>query len=137
MGAENLSREKVDPSVRLVGMVAGSLALWFVSLVIATLVLNQEPHNRWLRAAMVLLAVLGFAAWMWSSFVAIRAQDEFTQRLHLIAMAAAFALTGLAAFTVDFMQRAGFVDDVPTGALWMVMVLTWWLSMFVTHRIYR
>lgn len=136
MAAENAERE-AHSAVRVVGTVAVSLAVWFVSLLVATLVLNEEPSSRWLRAAMVALAVIGFAAWMWSSFVAIRAQDEFTQRLHLIALAGAFGVTALAAFGADFIQRAGFVDDVPTSALWMGMVLTWWLSMFITHRFYR
>ena len=137
MSAERVPPSGLDPSARLAVTVVLSLVVWFGSLIVATLVLNREPASRWLRGAMVLLAVLGFAAWMWSSFAAIRAQDEFTQRLHLIALAAAFAVNGLAAFAADFMQRAGFVDYVPATSIWMVMVLTWWISMAVTHRLHR
>src|SRR5262245_11028707 len=128
---------KRDPAVRLVTMVAGSLLVWFVSIVVANLVLIQHPASALLRGAMVALAVGGFAAWIWSTVEAIRAQDEFTQRMHLIALAGAFAVTSLIAFGADFMQRAGFLAYVPTSALWIVMVATWWLSMALSRWLHR
>src|SRR6185436_17039884 len=111
-------KEKRDPMVRLVGLVAGSLVVWFVSLIIANLVLSQDPRSPVIRGAMVALAMAGFGAWIWSTVAAIRVQEEFTQRIHLIALAAAFAVTALLAFGADFMQRAGFVGGVPVSALW-------------------
>ena len=126
MGGENGGGGKPDPAVRLWSSVVGSLLMWVVSLAAATLVLSLHPRSVALRAAMALLAVSGFGA-----------QDEFTQRLHLIAIAGSFAVTGLLAFAADFLQRAGFIGQVPVGPLWIVMVLTWWLSMALTRRRYR
>ena len=86
---------------------------------------------------MVLLATCGFGAWIWATAETIRAKDEFTQRVHLIALAGAFAVTGIIAFGAAFIQRAGFLDEVPTGVLWIVMVVTWWPALALTSWLYR
>ena len=132
-----MAEEKRDPTVRLLGVVAGATLLWFVSLSIASLTLSSEPQSPLLRAAMAVLAVVGFVAWIGATALSIRAQDEYTQRIHLVALACAFAATGIFVFAADFLQRAGFLTYLSFTTIWLVMVGTWWLSMVIVARIYR
>jgi hypothetical protein len=132
-----MAEERPDPTIRLLGVVAGATLLWFVSLTVASLTLNSEPQSAVLRAAMVALAVVGFVAWICATALSIRAQDEYTERIHLVALACAFAVTGVFVFAADFLQRAGFLSYLSFTTIWLVMVGTWWLSMVIVARIYR
>jgi hypothetical protein len=129
--------EKRDPVVRLVTLMVTATLFWFVSLAIASLTLNREPASALLRASMVALAMAGLLGWLYATAQAIRAQDEFTQRIHLIAMSCAFAATAVFAFAVDFLQRAGFVGYHSFTTIWLVMIAVWWISMVITSRVYR
>jgi hypothetical protein len=130
-------KQRRDPGIRLLGMVAGALAIWFSTLTFATLALARQPASSTLRAGIVGMAVAGFAVWVWVTGVSIRAQDEFSRRVHLVALSMAFGLTGLVVFTADFLQRAGFVGDIPLTGIWVVMVLAWWLCILIAARFYR
>lgn len=126
-----------DPGVRLIGVIAGTMALWAISFLTAIRVLSRDPASPVLRGAMVVIAVLGFASWILATAYSIRAQDEFNQRVHLVALAWAFAITGLFVCASDMLMRAHFVDYVSLLTVWVVMVVTWWLSMMITARYYR
>ena len=52
--------EKRDPSVQLALQVLLSLGIWFVSLIVATLVLNRHPASPIVRGGMAALALFGF-----------------------------------------------------------------------------
>lgn len=132
-----MAKDQFDPSVRLLGRVAASLALFFITVVAASFGLNREPESPLLRVALVALALSGFLPWMWTTALSVRAQDEFTRRVHLVALSFAFAATGLFIFAADFLQRAGFLGYLSLTTIWLVMVAIWWLSMMVTSRFHR
>jgi hypothetical protein len=132
-----MPKEQFDPSVRLLGKVAAGLVFFLVAVVVASLGLNRESANPMLRGALVGLAMSGMSFWIWTTGLSIRAQDEYTRRVHLVALSFAFAGTGLFVFTADFLQRAGFLDYLPLTTIWLAMVGIWWLSMMLAARLYR
>jgi hypothetical protein len=67
----------------------------------------------------------------------IRRLDELQQRIHLIAIAASFAVTGMIVNSFQIFAKAGL--PVPTLGpwLWMVMVAIWAGGLFVVGRRYK
>jgi hypothetical protein len=55
----------------------------------------------------------------------------------VVAAALAFAATMTLLLTGDLLQSAGLVGYVPLDALWMLMIVIWWLSMIAVSRYYR
>jgi len=129
--------QRTDSGLRLLQLLAGAFLLWLVTTVGALFVLDREPESVALRAAMVAVAVGGVLPWSWVVARLIQREDEFTRRLHLIALAIAFAITALLVFTAVFLQRAGFIDYVSLKTVLLTMVVTWWLAIIVTKRYYR
>jgi hypothetical protein len=130
--------DEKDSGVRVLGQVFGALAIWTVSVIAATVMLSRyEVQTPLLRGLAVALAVFGFVTWIASTVIAVRAQDEFTQRIHLIALAAAFSVSGTFVFAADYLQRAHFIDHISLMTIWLVMIVTWWLAILVTARLYR
>jgi hypothetical protein len=126
-----------EPGLRVVGQLVGAMAVWLATFVTAARVLEDEPTSALLRGTMVAVAVLGILPAIWVLGVAIRAQDEFSRRVHLVALGVAFGATAVVIIGADFLQRAGFVDYVSLTTILFAMVLLWWLSIFVTARFYR
>jgi hypothetical protein len=125
-----------DSGLRLIGVIAG-VVLWLGSYTTALLGLNRHPASATVRGALVALGVAGFIPWIWASILAIRAQDEFTQRVHLVALASAFGVTAVLVFGAAFLQRARFVGDIPLSTVWITMVVTWAASIVAASRHYR
>jgi hypothetical protein len=121
----------------VLGFIVGALVVWLATYTGALMALNRDPASPTLRGAIVAVGVLGFIPWVIASARAIRAQDEFTERVHLVALASAFAVTALFVFACDFLQRARFVGYVPLSTVWMTMILTWAASIVVASRYYR
>ena len=67
----------------------------------------------------------------------IRLQDEFTQRLHLIGLAVAFAIVAVISYSADLLHQAHFLAQPPSGGLWALMIGVWFVTMIVTPRFYR
>ena len=132
-----MGKEKRDPVVRLVTLVVSATLFWFASIVIASLTLTGEPKSAGVRASMVALALAGLLAWVYATVQSIRAQDECTQRIHLVALSYAFAATAVFVFAMDFLQRAGFVGYQSITTIWLAMIGVWWISMVITSRVYR
>ena len=63
--------------------------------------------------------------------------DEFNQRIHLIALACAFAAAAVVSYTSDLLFQAGFIRQFPATGLWALMVAIWFVAMIVTPRYYR
>src|SRR6476469_8241900 len=126
-----------DPGVRLLSQVAVTLFLWVATFLVATSRLAREGHSLTVRVLLVALAVAGFLSWVYVAGKSIFAQDEFNQRVHLVAIAVAFALTAVASFACDLLRRAGLVEGVSLGGAWMFMVLAWGASLIGTSRYYR
>jgi hypothetical protein len=100
-------------------------------------VLHTQPPSRMLRGAMVVLGTLGTLALVWTLGRLIRAEDEFSLRIHLAALGVAFGTLAVCLVSGDLLVRAGFVDDVSFGAIWMGMLVIWWLSIVITTRYYQ
>jgi hypothetical protein len=130
-------REKPDPSLRILGLLFGTILLWGATSALAARILHRHPASVTLRAAAVILGVLGFVPWPLATAHLIRMHDEFSRRVHLIALSIAFASTGLFIFTADLLQRAGFIDYFSLMTIWLVMLGTWWLSIMVAEWYYR
>ena len=56
---------------------------------------------------------------------------------HIAALALAFAVSVVALFITDLLQRAGFVSYVPLEWTWIGMMVIWWPSILVVDRYYR
>lgn len=129
--------EKHNSGLRALGLTLGSVALWAVTSVVAIKIIKHNPGNTGLRAMAVVLGVLGFIPWQLAVFKLIRAYDEFTRRVYLIAFSVAFAATGLFVIACDLLQRAGFIDYVSLMTIWLVMVGTWAVALGATECYYR
>jgi hypothetical protein len=129
-------RPPVNPGIRLLQHVVASFVIGLIAVATATKILDGDPESVPLRAGMVALALAGFLYWVWVVVRVIQAQDEFSRRLHLVALAVAFGLTGVFVFTAWLLQHAHFIDYVPVWTIFGTMVLTWWLSIVVTTRYY-
>jgi hypothetical protein len=135
---KNVMSDRVENrGLRLLQLLAGSMAASLVSSFIAARVLRTEPASAVVRGAMVALAVAGVLPWAWVVARVIRAQDEFSRRLHLIALSFAFGATALLLFTAMFLQKAAFIDYVSLPPILGTMMVVWWLSIVVTTRYYR
>jgi hypothetical protein len=126
-----------NPAIRLLGMVVITLVLWVTTYVFASMRLVAHPQSAAVRGALAAAGIVGFVPWIVVAAKAIFAQDEFTQRVHLIAIALAFASTAFVSYASDFLHRAGFIADLPLAQLWMVMGVLWWLSIMAASRYYR
>jgi len=56
-----------DSGLRLLGLIGGALAVWFCSYIVALLGLNAEPAGALASGGLVVLAVVGFLPWIWTS----------------------------------------------------------------------
>jgi len=123
--------------LRLLKQIALCLVVWYATLTFVNLQLTEREHGPLARGVLAGLGIAGFLPWLFVSARSILAQDEFSQRRHLVALACAFAGTGLLSLSVDFLQKAGFVGDVPFSAAWPAMVVLWIISLVATSRYYR
>ena len=130
-------KEEKDPGVQLLVRMAGSLVVWAATLIAAIKILDRDPAGVAPRAAAVALAIGGFLPWVWMASRAIVAQDEFTRRIHFIALSWAFAATGVFVVSADMLVRAHFLDSVSLMTIWAFMIVTWWLAIMLTARYYR
>ena len=128
-----------DPpsNLRAAAWLALTLLLWVATMVLARRVLDQDPASVAVRAAMVAVAVGGFVAWVAALVRFLRTQDEFSRRVQLVSVAVAFVVTTVAMIAGDFLQSAHFLGFVPLDAIWMLMIVVWWLSMLAVSRYYR
>jgi len=123
--------------LRPIALLAVSLLVWAVTMVIAVRVLRTEPESGLLRAAMVGLGAGGFLSWIVSVARLVMTQDEFSQRIHFVAIALTCAATAVLLMLGDLLQTAGFLGYVPLQSIWMAMVVVWWISIMATARYYR
>jgi hypothetical protein len=123
--------------IRLTGPIAIVTLLWVATLFAVKLRPISPGQGLALRVALVVAGIGGFLPWVYVYVKSIRAQDEFNQRIHLVGIAIAFALTGVASYACDFLERAGFIPAFPASGVWVLMVILWFGSMVGTSRYYR
>jgi hypothetical protein len=129
--------EKRAPGLRILGFMFGAAALWGTTYLAASRMINHSSASAKFRAAGVVIGVVGFLFWQLATAKLVLLHDEFTRRIHLIALAIAFAVTGLFIFTTDLLQRAGFVDYILLRTIWLVMLCTWCLAIIGGEWYYR
>jgi hypothetical protein len=122
--------------LRHLAHVAVGLLIWFITMVGATRILHRHPGVA-VRIAMVVIAVGGFVPWLVSIGRLIMAQDEFSLRVHLVAIAFTCAATAVLLMTGGYLQTAGLLGYVALRNLWIGMVILWWLSIVIASRYYR
>ena len=128
---------RTDPSIRLLGQVALTTALWASTFIATRADWLSKSTNLPARVALVAIGLGGFLPVVFVYAKSIRMQDEFNQRLHLIALGAAFAVMGILSYGADLLHQAHFIQQPASGGLWAVMVVVWWLAIVVVPRLYR
>ena len=123
--------------LRALGWLVGTFVLWVIAMSVARRVLDHDPPAIPLRAAIVAIAVGSFLAFAVAMIRFIRTLDEFSRRVQSTAVAVAFVVTATAILAGDLLQSAGFLGYVPLDAIWMLMLVVWWLSMIAVSRYYR
>src|SRR5262245_20272440 len=114
-----------------------TMLIWVISVLVVTRTLRTHPSSVALRLAMVALGAGGFLPWLISIGRLIMAQDEFSLRVHLVAIAITCAITALMLLTGGYLQTAGFLGYVPLQILWVAMGVVWWLSIVIASWYYR
>src|SRR5262249_39553115 len=130
-------RKQGDPGVRMLGQLAAATGLWLATYFYCTRRLATHVDGTVVRAAIAAIGIAGFLPWVFFTAKAIRMEDEFSRRTRYVSLAIAFAVTGVASFTLDYLHFAGFIAEWPVTNLWMVMVVIWWVAMLATARYYR
>ena len=98
---------------------------------------RQFERGSGARIAMALLQAACFALLVARSLLPIRKLDELQQRIHLIAIAVSFGLTGIAVTASGYLVRAGMVIPPPGLWVWALMVGAWGIGVLVLARRYR
>lgn len=129
---------KPDATLRLMGQVAVSTILW-ASTFVATKAdwLTARATSVPARLALVALGIGGFLPVVFVYAKSIRMQDEFNQRIHLIALGIAFAVIAVISYSIDLLHQAQFFSQPPSGGLWALMFAVWFVAMLITPRFYR
>jgi hypothetical protein len=99
--------------------------------------LSAAPANPAIHASVAALGTIGLLPVVWSVAQLIRAQDEFSRRVHVAALANAFATTAGLIYAADLAQNAGLVGYIPLAQVWMSMGVVWWLPLVLTGRYFR
>ena len=64
----------------------------------------------------------------------IRASDEFSQRIHYLAMSLAFAGALVLISVIDWLVRAHFIEPVPFMAMWLSLAVLWIIALVIAKR---
>lgn len=109
----------------------------FAAIVTALAILGWAPRT---PATHLLRVGLGSGALAWTIVVtvaAIRRLDELQQRIHLIAIAVSFAVTGALLAMMPFFRVAG-LGWVPSGVQWWTFMMAVWAGgVAILSRRYR
>ena len=132
-----MAQQKLDPSIRLLRQIALGTILWASTFIAAKSDWLGHPAGLPMRIALVAIGIGGVLPIVFVYAKSIRMQDEFNQRIHLVALAIAFAVTAVVSYSSDLLFQAGFIPQFPATGLWGVMVAIWFISMLTTPRFYR
>lgn len=108
-----------------------------VAMLVAVIIAWTVPKTPGVRLLLAGLASGALAYAIVVTVAAIRRLDELQQRVHLIAIATAFTVTGVLVALTRFLEAAG-VRHVPSGMnLWTFMFVVWTIGVVVLNRRYR
>jgi hypothetical protein len=80
---------------------------------------------------------VGFGGWVpliLLTAALIRASDEFSQRIHYLALSLAFGSGLILISIVDWLVRAQFIEPLPYMVLDLALVALWAISLFIANR---
>jgi hypothetical protein len=110
----------------------GSVLAAVAGPLLGTQLIHQQSTA--LRAAGVAAGVGGWVPLLLLTAALIRASDEFSQRIHYLALSLAFA-SGLILITLaDWLVRADFIEPVPYTVVSLALVALWAISLFIAKR---
>jgi hypothetical protein len=98
---------------------------------------RRFPVGSPVRVGVAVSETLVFGYVVVITLMPIRRLDELYQRIHLIAIAAAFGVVAVVGTGVTFLARAGFQAPAPGLWLWPLMVVSWGIGVLVVARRYR
>lgn len=131
------SGSKPDPNLRFLAQMALTTTLWAATFYVTKADWLTAATGVAARAALVVVGFGGFVPVVFLYAKSIRLQDEFSQRVHLVALAIAFAVLAVISYGVDLLHQAHFIAQPPSTGLWALMVAVWFVSMLITPRFYR
>jgi len=89
------------------------------------------------RVAGVAVAMLSWVPWILIVIGMIRRGDEFSLRVHLVALAVAFLGIMAVLATIDWLTRAAFIEQPPLAFIWPVGFVLWFAGILVANRHYQ
>jgi len=107
------------------------------SVVAANAVLSNVQLAHGVRAAVALLPLPFFFAFIWAELRWIRHQDEFHRGVLLESLAIAFPLAIALAVVIESLQKAGLLPTLSVGDVWPWMALTWVPALWIAVRRYK
>jgi hypothetical protein len=119
---------KTDPNVRLLGQVALTTLLWASTFIATKADWFANATSLPVRIALVAIGIGGFLPVVFVYAKSIRMQDEFNQRLHLLALGIAFAVMGVLSYGADLLHQANFIPQPSSSGLWALMVAVWFIA---------
>jgi hypothetical protein len=113
----------------------GSAALMAVSPIIALDMIHRDT-TIW-RAAGVFVGAAGALPWIWSVYRIVQQGDEFVRRIHLVAVAIAAAGSLVLLMTIDWLQRAEFIQTPNFMFIWPACLVIWVIALVATKRYFE
>jgi len=89
------------------------------------------------KVAGVVVGVGSMLPWIAVVVTIVRRGDEFVRRMHLIAIAIAAAASLLMLVTVDWLQRARFIESVDLVVIWPACLVLWLIALVGTKHYYE
>jgi hypothetical protein len=129
---------RTDPSVRFLSQLGLATLLWAATFwATKTDWFTAGAASVTARAALVVLGIGGFLPVVFVYVKSIRMQDEFNQRIQLVALGVSFAALSVISYCVDLLHQARFIPQPSSGGLWALMIVVWFVTMLITPRFYR
>src|SRR5436190_16814270 len=110
----------------------GSIAILGISPLIALRMIDQGT-TPW-RVAGAVVGAVGAMPWIFVVYRIVKQGDEFIRRMHLIAIAIASAASLILLMTIDWLQRAEFIDTPNMMLIWPACLVIWLIALTLTKR---
>jgi hypothetical protein len=99
--------------------------------------LTMESITTLGRVAGVLVGVGGWVPLGLLMFRLIQRGDEYTRRIHLVALALAFAGAMFLISLLDWLTRAEFIPPLPLMVVWMAIAVWWVIAVFISKHMHE